>query len=209
MSADGTLFQRELLAVAGSIAGLSIRNILSDSSISIVTYGYLKRPVHGPVHHQRETQVVAVNVGSRKTDITVAAMSDGVIEDIVQVLLGRVQRAPSDAEVDRMEVEVPLAGGRSRIPMIQKVISDFLNRDSISRLSNIDEATAHGTLIRAAIVIRRYTHIPLNKSELFEVKENRSSFTFAVYEESIRSEDKHVSRPRSDPLQLGIQWNYS
>ncbi|KAE8442732.1 hypothetical protein EG329_002923 [Mollisiaceae sp. DMI_Dod_QoI] len=74
ISAGRNLLQRELMRTAASIAGLKICLMLSDSTASIITHEYLNGKVCG------DMRVMAINIGSWKTDVTLTIVEDGVIE---------------------------------------------------------------------------------------------------------------------------------
>jgi heat shock 70kDa protein 1/2/6/8 len=48
--------------------------------------------------------------------------------------------------------EIVLVGGSSRIPMVQKLLSDFFNGKQLNKSINPDEAMAYGAAIQAAIL---------------------------------------------------------
>lgn len=67
------------------------------------------------------------------------------IEPVKQVLL--------DAKMDKSDVhEIVLVGGSTRIPKLQKMLSDFFNGKELNKSINPDEAVAYGAAIQAAIL---------------------------------------------------------
>jgi L1 cell adhesion molecule like protein len=59
----------------------------------------------------------------------------------------------TDAKIDKSQVhEIVLVGGSTRIPRIQKLISDYFNGKEPNRSINPDEAVAYGAAVQAAIL---------------------------------------------------------
>ncbi|KAE8168835.1 heat shock protein 70 family, partial [Yarrowia lipolytica] len=48
--------------------------------------------------------------------------------------------------------EIVLVGGSTRIPKVQKLVSDFFNGKELNRSINPDEAVAYGAAVQAAIL---------------------------------------------------------
>jgi heat shock protein 1/8 len=64
-----------------------------------------------------------------------------------------VQRALCDAKLDKSSIDdIVLVGGSTRIPKIQKLLSDFFNGKALNKNINPDEAVAYGAAIQAAIL---------------------------------------------------------
>jgi L1 cell adhesion molecule like protein len=64
-----------------------------------------------------------------------------------------VERVLSDAKIDKGGVdEVVLVGGSTRIPRVQKLLSDFFNGKTLNKSVNPDEVVAAGASIQAAIL---------------------------------------------------------
>jgi heat shock protein 1/8 len=64
-----------------------------------------------------------------------------------------VERTLRDAKVDKSSVhEIVLVGGSTRIPKIQKLVSDFFNGKEPNKSINPDEAVAYGAAVQAAIL---------------------------------------------------------
>lgn len=67
--------------------------------------------------------------------------------------LTNVERALNKAKMDKSKIdEVILVGGSTRIPKVQKLISDFFNGKEVNKSINPDEAVAHGAAIQAAFL---------------------------------------------------------
>lgn len=64
-----------------------------------------------------------------------------------------VERTLRDAKIDKSSVhEIVLVGGSTRIPKIQKLVSDFFNGKEPCKSINPDEAVAYGAAVQAAIL---------------------------------------------------------
>ncbi|KAF8947496.1 70-kilodalton heat shock protein [Haplosporangium gracile] len=104
---------------------------------------------------------------SSMTDIEINALFDGLdfkmrltrtrFEEITKDLFPRVllsiERVLSDAKINKESVdEIVLVGGSTRIPKIQKMVSDFFNGKEPNKSINPDEAVAYGAAVQAAIL---------------------------------------------------------
>jgi len=73
--------------------------------------------------------------------------------DIFQRAIGTVEKVILDAKVDKSIIdEVILVGGSTRIPKMQKQLSDFFNGKELCKNLNPDEAVAYGAAVQAAIL---------------------------------------------------------
>lgn len=64
-----------------------------------------------------------------------------------------VENALRDAKLDKSAIsEIVLVGGSTRIPKIQKLLSEFFNGKDLNKSINPDEAVAHGAAVQAAIL---------------------------------------------------------
>jgi heat shock 70kDa protein 1/2/6/8 len=69
----------------------------------------------------------------------------GTIQPVEQVL--------KDAALEKSKVdEIVLVGGSTRIPRIQKLLSDFFNGKKLEKSINPDEAVAYGAAVQAGIL---------------------------------------------------------
>jgi len=81
------------------------------------------------------------------------ARFEELCSDVFRSTLGPVERALRDAKMDKAQIdEVVLVGGSTRIPKIQKLLSDFFNGKPLNKGLNPDEAVAHGAAVQAAIL---------------------------------------------------------
>merc|ERR1739846_230803 len=64
-----------------------------------------------------------------------------------------VEKSLRDAKMDKSAIhDIVLVGGSTRIPKIQKLISDFFNGKDLNKSINPDEAVAYGAAVQAAIL---------------------------------------------------------
>lgn len=64
-----------------------------------------------------------------------------------------VEQVLKDANLDKSKVdEVVLVGGSTRIPKIQKLLSDFFDGKKLEKSINPDEAVAYGAAVQAGIL---------------------------------------------------------
>ena len=58
-----------------------------------------------------------------------------------------------DSKIDKARIhEVVLVGGSTRIPRVQKLVSDFFGGKELNKSINPDEAVAYGAAVQAAIL---------------------------------------------------------
>ena len=86
------------------------------------------------------------------TSITRARFEE-LCSDLFRGCLDPVEKVLRDAKMDKSVVhEVVLVGGSTRIPKIQKMLSDFFNGKELCKSINQDEAVAYGAAVQAAIL---------------------------------------------------------
>lgn len=75
---------------------------------------------------------------------------NGTLDPVAQVL--------KDASLDKSKVdEIVLVGGSTRIPRIQKLLSDFFDGKKLEKSINPDEAVAYGAAVQAGILSGKAT----------------------------------------------------
>ena len=73
--------------------------------------------------------------------------------DLFRSTLHPVEKVLSDARIDKGSIDdIVLVGGSTRIPQIQKLLSDFFNGKDLCRSINPDEAVAHGAAVQGAVL---------------------------------------------------------
>merc|ERR1712096_523079 len=73
--------------------------------------------------------------------------------DLFRGTLDPVGKALRDAKMDKTAIDdLVLVGGSTRIPKVQKLLSDFFNGKELNKTINPDEAVAYGAAVQAAIL---------------------------------------------------------
>ncbi|ONH66315.1 Heat shock protein SSA3 [Cyberlindnera fabianii] len=86
------------------------------------------------------------------TSITRARFEE-LCADLFRSTLEPVEKVLKDAKLDKSQVhEIVLVGGSTRIPKVQKLVSEFFNGKEPNRSINPDEAVAYGAAVQAAII---------------------------------------------------------
>ena len=86
------------------------------------------------------------------TSITRARFEE-LCADLFRGTLDPVEKSLRDAKLDKSAIhELVLVGGSTRIPKIQKLLSDFFNGKELNKSINPDEAVAYGAAVQAAIL---------------------------------------------------------
>ncbi|KAI9353743.1 hsp71-like protein [Obelidium mucronatum] len=86
------------------------------------------------------------------TSITRARFEE-LCQDLFRSTVDPVEKVLRDAKMDKSTVdEIVLVGGSTRIPKVQKLVSDFFNGKEPNKSINPDEAVAYGAAVQAAIL---------------------------------------------------------
>ncbi|CAJ0959929.1 unnamed protein product, partial [Mesorhabditis belari] len=86
------------------------------------------------------------------TNITRARFEE-LCADLFRSTMDPVEKALRDANMDKSKIhEIVLVGGSTRIPKVQKLLSDFFSGKELNRSINPDEAVAYGAAVQAAIL---------------------------------------------------------
>jgi len=84
--------------------------------------------------------------------ITRARFED-LCSDYFRGCMRPVEKVLRDAKMSKSQVnEVVLVGGSTRIPKVQKLLSEFFNGKSLNKSINPDEAVAHGAAVQASML---------------------------------------------------------
>ncbi|KAJ4003253.1 Heat shock protein ssb1 [Fusarium irregulare] len=98
---------------------------------------------------------------ARFEDLNAKAFS-GTIEPVAQVL--------KDAGIEKKAVdEIVLVGGSTRIPKIQKLLSEFFDGKKLEKSINPDEAVAYGAAVQAGILSGKATSAETSDLLLLDV----------------------------------------
>jgi heat shock protein 1/8 len=74
-------------------------------------------------------------------------------QDLFRSTMEPVEKVLRDSKIDKSSVhEIVLVGGSTRIPKIQKMVSEFFNGKEPNKSINPDEAVAYGAAVQAAIL---------------------------------------------------------
>ena len=86
------------------------------------------------------------------TSLTRARFEE-LCQDLFRGTMDPVEKVLKDAKMDKASVhEIVLVGGSTRIPKIQKLVSDFFSGKEPNRSINPDEAVAYGAAVQAAVL---------------------------------------------------------
>jgi L1 cell adhesion molecule like protein len=86
------------------------------------------------------------------TSITRARFEE-LCGDLFRSTMDPVEKVLRDSKIDKSNVdEIVLVGGSTRIPKVQKLVSDFFNGKEPNKSINPDEAVAYGAAVQAAIL---------------------------------------------------------
>jgi heat shock protein 1/8 len=103
------------------------------------------------------------------TSITRARFEE-LCQDLFRSTLQPVDRVLTDAKVDKSQVhEIVLVGGSTRIPRVQKLITDYFNGKEPNKSINPDEAVAYGAAVQAAILSGDTSNKSTNEILLLDV----------------------------------------
>lgn len=74
-------------------------------------------------------------------------------QDLFRNTMEPVEKVLRDSKIDKSQVhDIVLVGGSTRIPKVQKLVSDFFNGKEPNKSINPDEAVAYGAAVQAAIL---------------------------------------------------------
>jgi len=86
------------------------------------------------------------------TQITRARFEE-LCADLFRNTMEPVEKAIRDAKMDKSQIhDIVLVGGSTRIPKVQKLLSDFFSGKELNKSINPDEAVAYGAAVQAAIL---------------------------------------------------------
>ena len=168
---------------------------LSSSMETEINLPYVSMDASGPKH-------LALKLSRAKLE--------SLVEDLIARSMEPVKNALKDADVDKGDVdEIILVGGMTRMPKIQKVVSDFFGKQP-NQSVNPDEVVALGASIQGGVfqgdvkdillldvtpltlgietkggvmtaLVERNSRIPLKKSQVFSTAEdNQTAVTIRV-----------------------------
>ena len=72
--------------------------------------------------------------------------------DLFSGTLEPVEKALEDASMEKSDInEVVLVGGSTRIPKVQKLLSDYFGEKELNKSINPDEAVAYGAAVQGKV----------------------------------------------------------
>ena len=78
---------------------------------------------------------------------------EGLCSDLFENILEPVKTVLEDSNLDKHQVhDIVLAGGSTRIPKIQELLSTFFDNRKLNKTINPDEAVAYGAAVHAALL---------------------------------------------------------
>ena len=81
------------------------------------------------------------------------ARFEELCSDLFRGCIDPVEKVLKDAKMDKSSIhDVVLVGGSTRIPKVQKLLSDFFNGKELCKSINPDEAVAYGAAVQSAIL---------------------------------------------------------
>jgi len=81
------------------------------------------------------------------------ARFEELCSDLFRGTLGPVEKAIRDSKMDKMKIDdIVLVGGSTRIPKIQKLLSEYFNGKEVNKSINPDEAVAYGAAVQAELL---------------------------------------------------------
>merc|ERR1712008_333033 len=102
------------------------------------------------------------------TSITRARFEE-MCSDLFKGTLEPVEKCLRDAKLDKSSIDdIVLVGGSTRIPKVQKLLSDLFNGKDLNKSINPDEAVAYGAAVQAAILTGE-THSSVSDLLLLDV----------------------------------------
>jgi molecular chaperone DnaK len=119
---------------------------LSSSQHTEVNLPYITADASGPKH-------LVVKLTRSKLE--------SLVEELVERTLGPLKTALKDADLSVSDIDdVILVGGQTRMPLVQKKVTDFFGKESRKDV-NPDEAVAMGASIQAAVLAGEVTDVLL------------------------------------------------
>ena len=86
------------------------------------------------------------------TSIT-RAKFESLCDDLFRSCISPLDKLLGDAKLDKSKInEIVMVGGSTRIPRVQKLLSEYFNGKELNKSVNPDEAVAYGASIQAALL---------------------------------------------------------
>ncbi|MGP4128141.1 MAG: molecular chaperone DnaK [Candidatus Carsonella ruddii] len=181
---------------------------LSNAEQTDINLPYITADKNGPKH---------LNIKITRSKL------ESLVEDLIIKSLKPCETALNDAKMDKSKIdEIILVGGQTRMPLVQKMVSDFFEKE-VKKDINPDEAVAVGASVQAGVLsgvvkdvllldvtpltlgietmggvmtplIEKNTTIPTRKTQIFSTAEdNQTSVTI----HTLQGERKKATQNKS------------
>lgn len=171
---------------------------LSSTSETEINLPFISMSRSGPLH-------LATKITKSKFEGLIEELTKDIIPHLDNILKG------SNKSKDDVK-EIVMVGGSTRIPLVQKIVSDYFNGRQLNKSVNPDEIVALGAAVQGGVlkgdvknvllldvtplslgietmgsvmtkIIEKGTTIPVKKSQIFSTAEdNQSRVTISVYQ---------------------------
>jgi len=98
--------------------------------------------------------LTANDTGPKHLNISVTRSKlESLIEDIVDETISHVETALKDSGLTKKDInEIIMVGGSTRIPLVQKRVSDYFNGKELNKSVNPDEVVALGAAVQGGVL---------------------------------------------------------
>jgi len=102
---------------------------------------------------QASIEIDSLHEGIDFTASITRARFEELCSDLFRRLFEPLDKVLKDAGISKSKIdEIVLVGGSTRMPKVQKYLSDYFNGKSLNKSVNPDEAVAYGAAVQAAIL---------------------------------------------------------
>jgi heat shock protein 1/8 len=102
---------------------------------------------------QATIEIDSLHEGIDFSAVITRARFEELCGDLFRRLFEPLDKVLKDSGVSKSQIdEIVLVGGSTRIPKVQKYLSDYFNGKSLNKSVNPDEAVAYGAAVQAAIL---------------------------------------------------------
>jgi len=116
----------------------NLKKELSTTKESDINLPFITADASGPKH---------LNIKMTRTKL------ESLIEFINKEILVHIKQVLKDAKIKKEKInEIIMVGGTTRIPIIQKIISEFFNNKQLNKSVNPDEVVAAGAAVQGGVL---------------------------------------------------------
>jgi len=102
---------------------------------------------------QTKVEVDSLYQGHDFASSITRARFEAINDKVFQQTIGPVESVLKDAKIDKANIDdIVLVGGSTRIPKIQKLVSDVFGGRALNKSINPDECVAYGAAVQAAVL---------------------------------------------------------